>query len=173
MGFNHLLSRSNHTLNILEIKMKRTHLISKPVEVNLEPTINCNSNCVMCTKRFLREQTIKGNEFLSWDVFWKVQPFFQYAARVLFSGFGEPLMHPEYLAMVREIKKSGTFVYLFTNAVLMTDEIGKGLVDSGVDMICVSMGGATRETYRKIRSIDAFNTVVTNIRKISKYKRRG
>lgn len=165
-------SFANDVLNRLEIKLRRTRLISMPVELTLEPTLRCNSNCVMCNRNFSRKETKKVEGFLSWDIFWKVRPFFKYAKQVVFSGFGEPLLHAEYLAMLREIKKSGPFVLSFTNGTLMTEEAGKELVDAGMDMICISIGGATRDTYKKIRGIDAFDTVVDNIRRISEYKKK-
>lgn len=172
MRFKRPLSLANMMLNRVEVKFKRTHLLSRPIEVMLEPTIGCNSNCVMCTKRFLRTNAKSPDGFLSWDTLWKIKPFFKYAERVLFSGFGEPLLHPEYLAMVKEIKRSGPFVYLYTNGTLLTEEIGKGLTDAGMDRICISISGATRETYHKIRGIDAFETVINNVNEINEYKKR-
>lgn len=172
MHFVNLLSFYNKILNRSEIKLKRIRLISRPVELTLEPTLKCNSNCIMCNRNFNRKEAKNAEGFLSWDILWKVKPFFKYAERVGFSGFGEPLLHPEYLAMLREIKKAGSFVYFFTNGTLMTEEIGKELVEAGIDMICVSIGGASRDTYKKIRGIDAFKTVVDNIKRISEYKRK-
>jgi MoaA/NifB/PqqE/SkfB family radical SAM enzyme len=171
MHFSNLLSFSNKIINKLELRLKRAHLVSRPVELTLEPTLQCNSNCAMCNRNFSRKEAKKVEGFLSWDIFWKVRPFFKYAESVLFSGFGEPLLHPEYLAMLREIKKSGPFVYFYTNGVLLTEGVGKGLMQAGTDLICISMGGATRETYKKIRGIDAFEDVVGNLKQISRLKK--
>src|SRR6185369_520148 len=140
----------NKLVNRAEIKLGRSRLLSRPVELTMEPTLECNSNCVMCNRNFSRQEVKQTKGFLSWDVFNKVRPFFPTAERVLFGGFGEPLMHPHYLEMLKEIKKSGPFVYVFTNGILLNEMVGKELVDAGMDMICVSMGGATKETYHKI-----------------------
>jgi radical SAM protein with 4Fe4S-binding SPASM domain len=163
-------SFANKLLNRAEIELGRTKLISHPVELTLEPTLECNSNCIMCNRNFNRQEVKQVKGFLSWETFDKVRPFFTTAERVLFGGFGEPLMHPDYLKMLKEIKQAGSYVYVFTNGILMTEKVGRALVDEGMDMICISMGGATRETYQKIRGVDAFDTVVDNIRSVAEYK---
>lgn len=165
-------SFTNKLLNRAEIKFGRTRLLSRPIELTLEPTLECNSNCVMCNRNFSRQEVKQAKGFLSWETFDKVRPFFSTAERVLFGGFGEPLLHPDYLKMLREIKKSGPYVYVFSNGILMKKTVGKALLDEGMDMICISMGGGTRETYRKIRGVDAFDIVIDNIRRVSEYKKR-
>jgi MoaA/NifB/PqqE/SkfB family radical SAM enzyme len=128
---------------------------------------------MMCNRNFnrLADKSVQG--FLSWDTFGQVRPFFKYARRVEFSGFGEPLLHPQYISMLREIKKSGTFVYFFTNGLLLNEKIAKDLVEAGTDMVCVSMGGATRETYKKIRGIDGFDKVVHNLHALNEFKKKA
>lgn len=174
MQYVNLRSFSNKIFNRIESKLKKTTLISKPLEICLEPTLKCNSNCMMCNRNFERRETKSAEGMLSWDTFQRVKPFFKFTGRVLFSGFGEPFLHPHYLSMLREIKKYGPFVYLFTNGILMNKGISESLVDTGVDKICVSFGGASRDTYKKIRGIDGFDKVVENIQYINEYiKKRG
>ena len=173
MEFVTLLSFVNKICNHFEQKWSARRLISRPVEITLEPTLKCNSNCVMCNRNFSRKETKLSESFLSWEVFNRIRPAFKFAERVEFSGFGEGLMHPEYLEMLKEIKKSGPYVHCFTNGVLLSEEMGQGLVDAGMDRIGISMGGATRETYQKIRGIDAFETVVDNIRRLNAYKQKA
>lgn len=162
----------NKIVNRAEINLKRTLMISRPLEITLEPTLKCNSDCIMCNRNFSREETKTEENLLSWETFRNVEPLFKYAEYVLFGGFGEALLHPEYLSMLREIKKSGPFVYFFTNGILMTENTGQALVNEGMDMVCVSMGGATKETYKKVRGVDAFERVVNNIRMIDEYKKK-
>jgi radical SAM protein with 4Fe4S-binding SPASM domain len=126
----------------------------------------------MCNRNFNRLAAKSVQGFLSWEIFSKVRPFFKYARRVDFSGFGEPLLHPDYVPMLREIKKSKSYVYLFTNGLLLTEEIGRNLVDAGTDMLSVSIGGATRETYKRIRGVDGLDKVAYNIQTLNEYKKR-
>jgi MoaA/NifB/PqqE/SkfB family radical SAM enzyme len=172
MRYRNFLSFSNKVINMMEIKFKKTRLISKPVELIIEPTLQCNSNCVMCNRNFNRKGDKEAKGFLTWDIFNKISPFFKYAENVLFSGFGEPLLHPECVGMISRIKKYNIFVYFFTNAILLSNEFSRKFTDIGIDMICISIGGATRETHMKIRGIDAFETVVNNIRTLTEYKKK-
>ena len=172
MQYKNFLSFSNKIINHMEIQLKRTRLISKPVELIIKPTLKCNSNCVMCNRNFNRMRDRNAEGFLTWDIFYKISPFFKYAGNVIFSGFGEPLLHPEFSSMLSEIKKHNIFVYFYTNGSLMNEELGKRLVDIGTDMVCISMGGATKETYMKIRGIDAFESVVNNIMALTAYKKK-
>lgn len=164
---------SNMLLNMVEIKMKRSRLISRPVTITLEPTLMCNSDCIMCNRNFNRKGTKTSDGFLSWDTFNAVKPLFKYARSVLFGGFGEALLHPEYLSMLNEIKKTGSFVFFYTNGILLTENIGRQMVDIGMDRIYISIGGATRATYRKIRGVDAFERVVKNMKRIRDYKKKA
>lgn len=172
MRLSSLFSISNMYLNRFEVSRKRTNLISRPLNIALEPTLKCNSNCVMCNRNFSRHEAKNAEFFLSWETFNKIKPFFKYTRSVLFGGFGEALLHPEYVPMLREIKKEGRFVFTYTNAILMTEEIGRGLVDAGMDRICVSIGGATRETYRRIRGVDKHDIVMENLKHIRDYKKK-
>lgn len=170
MRYTNLSSMSRKVINKMESGFKRTKLVTKPIMLTIEPTLKCNSNCIMCNRNFSRVETKAAEGFLSWETFNKIKPFFKYADSVLFEGFGEPLLHPDYLIMLREIKKSVPFVYFYSNGILITEKIGKELVDSGIDMISISIGGATRDTYKKIRGIDAFDTVVENLCMVNEYK---
>ena len=163
----------NKLVNRLEIKLKRTRLISRPVSVTIEPTVKCNSNCIMCNRNFHRQDTKQENGMLGRDTLKRVKPFIRTAERIMFGGFGEPFLHPEYTSLLKEIKRSGgPFVYVFTNGIVMTPDISRQLVDNGFDMVCISMGGANRESYRYIRGVDAFDRVVENIRFLHDYKRK-
>jgi radical SAM protein with 4Fe4S-binding SPASM domain len=159
-------------INLLEIRLKRTRLISRPLTITLEPTLRCNSNCIMCNRNFNRKEDKASQGFLSWEILNKAKPFFRHAKSVLFGGFGEALMHPDYIPMLKEIKQEGPFVFFFTNGILLTEETGVALANGGIDRISISMGGATRSTFHKIRGVDAFDQVVENIQRLDAYKKK-
>ena len=172
MRFSDILPISNMLSNRLEIKLKRTRLLSRPVTIMLEPTLACNSDCIMCNRNYHRKETKEAKGFLSWDTFNKVKPLFRYARCVSFCGFGETLLHPEFPAMLREIKKRVRFAFFYSNAIAMTADVGRIMVDAGLDRLCISIGGATRESYKKIRGVDAYDRVIDNIRQLNEYKKK-
>jgi len=73
------------------------------------------------------------------------------AAEIFFGGFGEPLFHPDILDMVRRAKALGGEVEMISNATLLTKEISQELVKLGLNMLWVSLDGATPESYTDIR----------------------
>jgi MoaA/NifB/PqqE/SkfB family radical SAM enzyme len=160
----------NKVLNRVETKLKRTRLISNPPELTIEPTLQCNSDCIMCNRSFNREEDKISQGFLSWDILNKTSPYWP-TAHILFGGFGESFMHPQYLEMLRAMKHAGASVYTYSNGILLTEALSMGLVDAKMNKINISMGGATGETYRKIRGVDAFQTVVRNLKSLRDYKR--
>jgi radical SAM protein with 4Fe4S-binding SPASM domain len=161
----------NKTLNSVEIKLCRDRFASDPVEILLEPTKACNSKCIMCLQRLTRDDLGSTRECLSWETFNKVRPFFAKAESVLFSGFGEPLMHPDFLEMVYEIKKAGPYVYIFSNGISLTPELSKQIVSSGLlDELSVSIGGATEATHKKIRGT-SLKVTLDNLRVLAGLKR--
>ena len=57
----------------------------------IEPTSNCNLNCIMCPWTELHT----GKSDMSWEVFEKIAEYFPYSEGVDFTGTGEPLLHPD------------------------------------------------------------------------------
>jgi MoaA/NifB/PqqE/SkfB family radical SAM enzyme len=169
-----LRSFVNRWHNRFERKRKRTFLGSKPIEMGIEPTNNCNSKCIMCNRMFSRADENLYTGRLSWDTLRKCQEFIRYCERVCFGGFGEPFLHLEYLQMAKFIKECGPYVYCFTNGSLLGEKECQGLVDVSFDEICVSLGGGDRQTHHFIRGVDNFDRVVESLRRINEIKsRRG
>jgi radical SAM protein with 4Fe4S-binding SPASM domain len=76
---------------------------------------------------------------------------------------GEPLLHPEIIAILDRVKKNQNhFVYLTTNGHKLTKEIGQSIVKNKIDIINFSIGAASQEFYEKVRGKD-FNKVLQNI----------
>jgi len=74
-----------------------------------------------------------------------------------FGGMGESLLHPRIMEMTAKIKTLGARVELITNGTLLTPEMTHGLLDAVVDMLWVSLDGATSETY--YRSVDTSTSI--------------
>jgi MoaA/NifB/PqqE/SkfB family radical SAM enzyme len=86
---------------------------------------------------------------------------------------GEPLIHPRIADLVTYAKERGILdVFLNTNATLLTEEVGKQLINSGLDRLIVSFEGFTPEIYEQNRVGARFSEVVENVRKFIRLKRR-
>ena len=153
----------NKFMNRLEMKVGRSVFYSRPVHLIIEPTLRCNIRCPICNKVAVRKHEEKNSDFLSWSTLRRVSPFLKWTEHVCFAGFGEPLLHPEYSAMLRYIKSHGPSVFLYTNGILLTPDTSRSLIEAGVDLISVSFGGAKPETYRKIRASE-MGPIMENLR---------
>lgn len=161
---------TNYWINRIENIMKRDCLLSRPIEVCIEPTNRCNSECMMCTHPVLRQEKSTTFGDMAWETFLRTRPFWKSALRIELGGNGEPFLHPRYLDMAQELKNEGCFVHSFSNGLLIDERVTKELVTIEYDKIGISMGGASRETYRFIRGVDGFHQVVKNLTKLKEIK---
>ncbi|MBN2042135.1 MAG: radical SAM protein [Spirochaetes bacterium] len=145
--------------DFLKLHMPVSHL----TRVYIEPTTRCNLDCKTCIRNVWDEP--QGS--MSEEVFTKIMKGlddFSPVPDVFFGGFGEPLVHPRILQMISEAKSRGSFVELITNGTLLTKEMSKNLIDAGLDMIWVSLDGATPESYADVRMGAELPNVLENMK---------
>jgi MoaA/NifB/PqqE/SkfB family radical SAM enzyme len=131
-------------------------------KIYIEPTSRCNLNCVTCIRNSWDEPLGE----MSSETFSRIVEnlrSFSLPPNVLFGGLGEPLSHPNIVNMVRRIKKFGSSVELITNGTLLTKSLSKQLIDAGLDMLWVSLDGATPESYKDVRLGAALPQVLANL----------
>lgn len=133
-----------------------------PPTVYIELTDICNLECVMCD----RQGMTRKSGLMKMDLFKKI---IDNAAEVnvpsvKLNRFGESLIHPSLVEMIKYSKDKGIpWVYFTSNATLLTEEKSRMLITSGLDSITFSFDGATPETYEKIRIKANYEKVVNNI----------
>jgi tungsten cofactor oxidoreducase radical SAM maturase len=89
--------------------------------------------------------------------------------RVVFSGFGEPLTHPNILEMIEAVRARNLAVTVGSNGLLMNAEVARELVKLGVDRLVVSIDGVKPETYASVRG-GMLSEVLRNIRLLNEMK---
>lgn len=139
-------------------------------KVYVEPTNRCNLTCRTC----VRNAWDARSGFMSPAVFDAVVDGIGGLPRpptVFFGGFGEPLAHPDLLAMVGKARAAGAAVELITNGILLTGDVRRGLVDLGLHRLWVSLDGATPEGYQDVRLGDELPLVLENLRAFRELRR--
>jgi len=77
---------------------------------------------------------------------------------------GEPMLNKGLVYMIKYAKKKGVHEVSFnTNGLLLTQENITQLANSGLDWLIISVDGATKATYEKIRIGGSFEKLVKNI----------
>lgn len=87
-------------------------------------------------------------------------------------GLGEPILHPKFFDMVAYAAQKGVQVTTNTNLTLLNAKKADLFVESGLRTLCVSLDGATRETFEDIRLGADFGTLLQNLRLITQAKKR-
>jgi MoaA/NifB/PqqE/SkfB family radical SAM enzyme len=90
---------------------------------------------------------------------------------VFFGGLGEPLFHPRTTEWVKQVKELRGRVELITNGTMLTEKKARQLIDAGLDVLWVSIDGATPESYSDVRLGAELPNVVTNVRRFANLRK--
>jgi len=144
---------------------------SKPSEVVVEVTTRCNYRCIHCFRNFM-----KPSEHGDMDrgLYRRLLDQLEEAGirNITFTGWGEPLVHPNILEILGEAKKRGFRVLLNTNGALLGDYVDD-LVKMGVDGVVVSVDSADPELYERIRVGGVFNEVLSSVLRLVEVSERS
>lgn len=136
-----------------------------PLTIAIEVTNKCNLTCSTCPHPSLSPNE-KGS--MNMDLFEKiVDECCQFPAltSIVFTGFGEPLLHPQLIPMSFYVKKKKIpIVRTYTNGVLLKEKSEDILLNSGFDEITLSLNSATQMIYEKITKSLQYMRVTDNIK---------
>ena len=111
-----------------------------PAKLYVETTTRCNLRCSMCVK--YAEGSCIPETDMSMATFEKLSPAFPHLEGLILNGIGEPLLTPNLLDMIRvaraDMPERGSIRFQ-TNGMLLTPEMAHGLVEAGLDTICLSV----------------------------------
>src|SRR4030042_3443344 len=150
--------RIDKNLNVLHLYRPVTHL----AKVYIEPTNRCNLECRTCIRNIWDEPLGEMSRTTFARIVEGLRSFSPPPA-LFFGGFGEPLVHPDIVEMVAQAKALGARVELITNGTLLTKNLSKQLIEAGLDMLWVSLDGATPESYADVRLGAALPEVLSNL----------
>lgn len=134
----------------------------------IEPTSRCNLHCRTC----IRNSWEDPEEEISLSTFMRLAESLDKLPdlnRVVFTGFGEPLTHPNILEMIRVVREQDLAVTVGSNGLLLNSEMARELVRLGVDRLVVSVDGVRPETYASVRGA-MLSQVLHNIRVFNEVK---
>ena len=145
----------------------------RPFEaLQIEVTTRCVTRCVMCPRVALAGEWPEMD--LSWGAFQRIAAVFDRIQHVHLQGWGEPLLHSRLFDMIAVAKSAGCRVGLTTNGMRLAPEVSKGLLDLDLDLIAVSIAGATRPTHEAIRIGSELPVILENVRRLLALRdRRG
>jgi MoaA/NifB/PqqE/SkfB family radical SAM enzyme len=146
--------------------------ISQLHKLYIEPTDMCNIACRTCIRnswdepmgRMTRETFERIVEGIA-----AIEP----KPSVMFAGFGEPTFHPQIVEMVERTKQLGCFVEITTNGTTLTENRARQLIEAGLDVLWVSLDGATPESYADVRLGAELPKVLANLERFNRMRPGG
>jgi MoaA/NifB/PqqE/SkfB family radical SAM enzyme len=134
-----------------------------PFTLNIFPTNLCNFRCSYCAhslgpERLSSDFGVRA-ESMSLETLREVvrqaRSFPDRLKLVSMMGHGEPLMNPLLPEMVKIVKEAGIAerIDVITNGSILDRARGAALIESGIDVIRISLQGVTTKKYREIAHV--------------------
>jgi MoaA/NifB/PqqE/SkfB family radical SAM enzyme len=132
-----------------------------PRVLYLEPTNRCNSLCTGCPRTFgLNTEPPRDLTLGEFDAIIAQVPRLE---RAVLHGLGESLMHQDVATMIARLRARNVGVTFNSNAILLNRRRGEELIAAGLQELRVSIDGARRDTYLKMRGVDKLPRVRINL----------
>jgi MoaA/NifB/PqqE/SkfB family radical SAM enzyme len=141
--------------------------LAAPLYVAWQITNECNLACLHCIEESGPGKAFKDelSEEMVFDVLRQLMD--QGVPYLSFSG-GEPMVHPLFFQMVEYVCERGAELKVETNGHFLSAENCRRMKDLGVKAVQVSLDGATRESFNKMRVRGEFNTLIDGMRELSR-----
>src|SRR5262249_11575215 len=151
-----------------------SRLPAGPVEAYIEVAARCNLRCPMCPIVVDPRHAPGSGQpaLLAPDLFERLRPAVRNLQRAHLFGLGEPLLSPHLYHYVSRLSAAGVETWITTNATLMTDARADALARAGLSRATVSIDGATKETYERIRIGGRFEDAVRGVRALAQARGR-
>jgi len=142
-----------------------------PREVFFDLSNVCNSKCYFCSNKKISKPAFLDKKL----GFRLMQEFFDFGARDIgLFATGEPFLRNDFADFVKEAKRIGyEYSFIDTNGILATPERAKPALDAGLDSIKFSVNAPSRELYKQVHGVDAFDQVIENIKWFHRYRRES
>jgi len=142
----------------------------RPRYVEIETTTVCNRRCIICEHTYWKDQE---ERHVSFEEFKTLYNNFGKLRWLHLTGEGASFLNPDYPKMLRYAKERDLSVFLVDNFDALNENIMRDLIDMGIDGVYISVDGATKETYEKIRVGCNFDRVVRNIKRFIELKKES
>jgi len=137
----------------------------KPRLIFWEVTKGCNLRCIHC--RATATELSSPLDLPTTKALNLIEQVSQYALPILVLSGGEPLFRADIFQLARYAAERGLRVALATNGTLVSKEIARKIVDTGVRRVSISLDGADAGTHDAFRGIPgAFEAALRGFRNL-------
>jgi len=154
-----------------ELRDRPLIMKSLPPRMEIELTNRCNLACVQC----LRSRGLRPYALGDIDVerYQRILAQFPYVTNLCLNGFGEPMMHKDFFAIVAYTRKERPWckIGIYSNGMLIDDDKARRLMDCGLTELDISIDAANPDTYRRVRRGGKLEVLHQNIARLMRIKR--
>jgi MoaA/NifB/PqqE/SkfB family radical SAM enzyme len=145
--------------------------VTQLTKVYVEPTVRCNLACRTCIRHNWQEEDGGKMSDGTFAAILASASRLDPLPTFFFGGLGEPLFHTRTIDWIRQVKALGARAELITNGTMLGERRARQLIASGLDLLWVSIDGATPESYADIRMGAELPQVLANLRRFRKLRR--
>jgi len=135
--------------------------------IQIEVTSYCNAKCIYCPQTVFQDDWL--NRHFPMHSFERLIPVFEKTQLIFLQGWGEPFMCPDLMKMISLAKDAGCRVGTTTNGILLDEKTVRRLIESQLDILCISLAG-TDKTNDRIRHGTSLKNLLETIRMIRDIK---
>jgi MoaA/NifB/PqqE/SkfB family radical SAM enzyme len=147
------------------LSRKINYPLVPPETLQISLTSRCNLRCEMCNAW---KDAKKEDELTLEEVKNVISQCQEWGVKEINLCGGEPLISESILDVIKFAKASKMKVILTTNGTLITEDLAKKLIQSGLDIITISVDGSKAATHDKIRSQPgAFEKIMQGIKHLN------
>lgn len=140
-----------------------------PISVLIETTNRCNASCIYCASQWGSPEPCD----MSLELYKEIIDNCPWARKIHPQQYGEPLLYPDIVKAVGYAKEKGKYVWISTNASLLSADMATQLLKTGLDKIIFSVDADEKATYEQLRVGLNWETVLGNIENFQKLRNKG
>lgn len=139
-----------------------------PITVDSDPTNKCNFDCLWCNSKGFRQ---KHSSCLPAEHLLRLADFYREwgVKSTCVAGGGEPMVNKGFAAFLRRLNKNKIKSGVISNGSLMDKENALAIVESS-SWCGISLDAGSREVFQKIKKVDLFDKVISNVNQLVKLK---
>lgn len=142
-------------------------IVRFPYKIEVEHTTVCNKKCIICEHTYWKEKS----ETVTFERFKKIVDQFPGLKWINVTGEGSGFLNKDFLKIIRYLRSRHVSVNFVDELDLLDEKMARELIKVGMNCIWVSMDGATKETYEKIKVGCDFEKTLNNIRRLLELKK--
>ena len=167
----HVLSFYRHNtsaklLNLCSLYLQKwankSVLRSHPAEIIIDPINSCHLQCPLCPTGQHVNSRPKGK--MTYESYQRIiDELDRWLYKVRFYSWGEPLMHEDICRMIGYAAERNIGTEVSSHLNILKENDARRIVESGLEMLIISLDGADEKTYSQYRVGGDFNKVPENM----------